>query len=146
MNAILYPENAHRPQDPPSAVPPMINRTGLPVPLDSPLRTHPSRIPGVYLTHANGYHTGGPGPTPSRVSEFAARFIEEHGIQDARQLERVVEGKISELMEVVMERMREREELVRKNEEVRKQLEDLEVQRMAEIRVQQKIKESRKKG
>jgi hypothetical protein len=144
MNAILHPSGNIHPRTPTS--PPMINPTTLPVPLDSPLRVHPSPIPGVYLTHANGYHTGGPGPSPSTVSAFAERFIEEHGIQDAGQLERVVEDKVQELLEVVRERMQQREEAVRRTEEVKRELEDLEVQRMTEIRVQEKIKGAKKKG
>lgn len=143
MNAILYPSSYPGPHNTSSN--PVINPTTLPVPLDSQLRTYSSSIPGVLLTHANGYHTGGPGPSPSTVSEYASRFIEEHGIQDAGQLERVVEEKVKELMDTVMERMREREEAVRKNEEIGKQLADLEVQRVTERRVQEKIKEERQK-
>jgi hypothetical protein len=149
MNAILYPEtitsNTTDTIKAPTSPPPMINPTTLPIPLSSPLRNYPSHIPGIRLTHPSGYHTGGPGPSAVTVGEFAERFIGERGIQDAGQLERNVEERIGELMEVVRGRMREREEAVRKNEEVRRQLEDLEVQRRTEIRVQEKIKEGRRK-
>lgn len=147
MNAILYPSAPANPAPRSStdSTAPLIPPTTLPVALDSPLRTHISAIPGVKLTHHNGYHTGGPGPSPSTVNEFAARFIEEHGIQDAGQLERVVEEKIKGLMDIAREKMREREEAVRKNEEVGKMLADLEVQRKTEMRVQEKVKEEREK-
>ncbi|KAF2745298.1 hypothetical protein M011DRAFT_143011 [Sporormia fimetaria CBS 119925] len=144
MNAILHPSPDTRSRTPHS--PPLINPTTLPIPLDSPLRVHPSPIPGVLLTHVNGYHTGGPGPAPTTVSQFAERFIEENGIQDAEQLERVVSEKVAGLLDTVKERMREREEAVRKNGEIRRQLEDLEVMRMTELRVQEKIKEGKRKG
>jgi hypothetical protein len=143
MNAILYPTEDPRSRTP--VTPPIIPPTSLPIPLDSYLRTHRSPIAGVHLTHANGYHTGGPGPSPSTIDEYASRFIKEHGIQDGEQLQRVVEVKVNELMEVVRDRMREREDAVRRNEDVKKQLEDLEVQRSTERRVQEKIKEERRK-
>jgi len=152
MTAILYPsDNNPPPRQQPSDTNPNsgstlhIDPTTLPVPLTSPLRTHPSPIPGVLLTHINGYHTGGPGPTPSSVDEFAEKFIKEHGIEDAGQLERVVEEKIKEKMEEVKERMREREQAVRKNEGVARELEDLEDARRIERKIAERLKESRDK-
>jgi hypothetical protein len=147
MTAILHPENAisnnsAHPKTPTS--PPDIAISDLPLPLTSPLRTHPSPIsPSILLTHANGYHTGGPGPSssfPHTLSKFANQFISEHGIRDAGQLERAVEARIESLMGEVRERMREREEAVRRNEEVRKELSDLDGLRCTEVRVQEKIK------
>lgn len=144
MQAVLYsPENI--PPRTPLPETPVINPTTLPVPLNSPLRTHASLIPGVLLTHPNGYHTGGPGPSPSTVADFAKRFIEEHGIEDAGQLERVVEEKIREKMELVRERMRDREESVKRNRAVERELEDLNVQRALELSVAEKIKGGRKR-
>ncbi|KAF2194945.1 hypothetical protein K469DRAFT_722340 [Zopfia rhizophila CBS 207.26] len=144
MNAILRPP-ANPPHRSPSSSSPHISPTALPVPLNSALRIHPSPIPGVLLTHSNGYHTGGPGPSPSTVTDFASQFIAEHNIQDAGELERVVEEKIKDRLEVVRERMREREEAVKKNEGVNRQLEDLEVQRSAEVRVEEMVKRGREK-
>ncbi|KAF2875458.1 hypothetical protein BDV95DRAFT_485368 [Massariosphaeria phaeospora] len=145
MRAILYPSETAPPPNPPHS-PPLINPTTLPVPLNSHLRTHPSPIPGVRLTHANGYHTGGPGPSPSTVEAFAKQFIEEHGIEDVGHLDRVVEQKIAEKMELVRERMREREEAVQKDEAVRRALENLDVQRGVELRIAEKIKEGKRGG
>lgn len=143
MKAILYGS----PSEPRTPLPstPVINPTSLPIPLSSPLRTHPSTLPGVLLTHPNGYYTGGPGPNPSNVTEFANKFIAEHGIEDAGQLERVVEEKIREKMEELRERMRDREEAVNKNRSVERELEDLRMQRAAELRVAEKIKGGNKK-
>ncbi|KAF2680300.1 hypothetical protein K458DRAFT_312092 [Lentithecium fluviatile CBS 122367] len=146
MNAILYASSTTQtaPRTP-STTTPMINPTTLPVPLSSPDRTHRSPIPGVLLTHGNGYHTGGPGPTPDTVTEFARNFIEEHGIEDAGQLERVVEQLIKEKMEIVKERMREREEAVNRNRAVERELEELKMQRAAELSVAEKIRGGGKK-
>jgi hypothetical protein len=144
MKAILYPSNnasGQKSSDETLLIPP----SALPVPLNSPLRSHPSPIPGLLLTHPHGYHTGGPGPAPSTLDEFAKQFIEEHSIEDAGQLERVVEEKIREKMEIVRERMREREEAVKKNESVNRQLEDLEVQRSAEVKVVEMLQREKEK-
>ena len=119
---------------------PVISPTTLPVPLTSTLRTYPSPIPGVLLTHANGYHTGGPGPSPSSTEDFARRFIEEEGIVDKEGLERAVSRAIEERMEVVRSRMKERSEAAKKNRGVERELEDLRVQRAAEVSVQEKLK------
>ncbi|PSN67912.1 hypothetical protein BS50DRAFT_352077 [Corynespora cassiicola Philippines] len=139
MTAVLYPKTDASLPTPP-VNPPMVQPTMLPVPVNSPLRTHTSPIPGLLLTHKKGYHTGGPGPSPSTVNEFAKKFIEEHGIEDAGQLERIVEEKMQEKLEEVKERMREREEALNKNKAVERELEDLAVQRSAELRVAEKIK------
>jgi hypothetical protein len=143
MNAILY-SSSSTPQTPISPTP-MINPTTLPVPLSSHLRTYPSQLPGVLLTHPSGYHTGGPGPNPSTVAEFAKKFIEEYGIEDAEQLERVVEEKIREKLEEVADRMRDREEAVNRNRDVERELEELKMQRAAELTVAEKIKGGNKR-
>jgi hypothetical protein len=67
-------------------------------------------------------------------------------VQDAGQLERVVEERIRVLMNEARRVCGEREEAWRKNEEVRKGLSDLEVERGAQRRVQEKIKEGRRRG
>ncbi|KAF2449868.1 hypothetical protein P171DRAFT_480926 [Karstenula rhodostoma CBS 690.94] len=138
MSAVLENEPA-APRTPLPSIP-MINPTTLPVPLDSALRTHASPIPGVLLTHANGYHTGGPGPSPTSVEEFARKFIAEEGIVDREGLESAVRRAIEERMGIVRERMEKREEAVKRNRGVQKQLEDLRVQRAAEVSVQMKLK------
>ncbi|KAF1958359.1 hypothetical protein CC80DRAFT_408795 [Byssothecium circinans] len=143
MNALLHaPELTPRT---PLLPTPMVNPTTLPIPLSSKLRTYPSPLPGVRLTHPNGYYTGGPGPNPSTVAEFAKKFIEEYGIEDAGQLERVVEEKIREKMEEVKERMRDREEAVTRNRGVERELEDLKMQRAMELEVAEKIKGGNKR-
>lgn len=119
---------------------PIVNPTLLPVPLTSSLRTYASPIPGVLLTHQNGYHTGGPGPSPGSIDDFAKKFIEEEGIVDKEGLEAAVKRAIEERLGVVRERMKEREEAVKRNKGVERELEDLRVQRAAEVSVQEKLK------
>src|SRR4051812_18055722 len=64
MQSILHPSNTLLHQTSTQSVP-LVTPSDLPIPLNSPLRQHPSPIPGLFLTHANGYHTGGPGPSSS---------------------------------------------------------------------------------
>ncbi|KAF2845847.1 hypothetical protein T440DRAFT_407100 [Plenodomus tracheiphilus IPT5] len=139
MNLILHPPTT--PTHPtPSAESHIIPANSLPIPLSSPLRTHPSPIPGLYVTQPNGYHTGGPGPSPYTVKEFAERFIREHEVEDAGQLERVVEELVKGKMEEVRDRMEARAEAVEKNKVVERELGDLRLQRSAELRVMERVK------
>lgn len=139
MNLILHPPDNITPPNP-SHDSPVIPANQLPIPLDSPLRTHPSPIPGLFVTNANGYYTGGPAPSPMTVKQFAHDFIQEHGVEDAGQLERVVEQVMKEKMEEVQERMQEREKAVQKNKLMDEELEKLRLQRDAELRVLEKMK------
>lgn len=138
MSAVL--ENGPVAPRTPLASIPVINPTTLPVPLDSALRTYASPIPGILLTHANGYHTGGPGPSPTSIDDFARKFIAEEGIVDREGLESAVRRGIEERMGTVRQRMKKREEAVRRNRGVERELEDLRVQRAAEVSVQEKLK------
>ncbi|EOA90127.1 hypothetical protein ACJQWK_08103 [Exserohilum turcicum] len=143
MELILNPPAAASPRKPSQEIP-TISAAQLPIALSSHLRTHSSPIPGLYLTHKNGYYTGGPGPSPHSVQEFADRFIREHGIEDAGQLERVVEDVVRSKLQEVRERMERRREIVEKNKAVERELEDLRLQRSAELRVMERVKGKRR--
>lgn len=138
MDTILSSAFVH-PRTPLPSIP-VINPTTLPIPLNSHLRTQASPIPGVLLTHVNGYHTGGPGPSPSSIEDFAKRFIEEEGVVDKNGLESAVRRAIEDRMREVKTRLIERSEAVKKNRGVERELEDLKVQRAAELSVQEKLK------
>lgn len=143
MEIILNPPHQPSPRKPSDDIP-TIPASQLPIPLSSNLRTHTSAIPGLYLTHKNGYHTGGPGPPPHTIEEFADRFIREHGIEDAGQLERVVEDVVRIKLEEAKQRMEKRKELVEKNKSIERELEDLRLQRSAELRVMERVKGKRR--
>ncbi|KAF2824729.1 hypothetical protein CC86DRAFT_446867 [Ophiobolus disseminans] len=139
MNLILHPpENVPAPT--PSAETPMVPASQLPIPLSSSLRTHPSPIPGLHLTHADGYHTGGPGPSPQTVEAFAQRFMREHGVSDEAELQDVIREVMAQKMGELRGRMLERERAVQKNREVDEELDKLRLQRDAEVRVLEKMK------
>jgi hypothetical protein len=144
MEILLNPPPQPSSPRKPSDEIPTISASQLPIPLSSNLRTHPSAVPGLYLTHKNGYHTGGPGPSPHTIEEFADRFIREHGIEDAGQLERVVEDVVRHKIEEAKQRMEKRKELVEKNRGIERELEDLRLQRSAELRVMERVKGKRR--
>ncbi|KAJ4398438.1 hypothetical protein N0V91_010210 [Didymella pomorum] len=125
--------------------PPMISAADLPIAVTSHLRTHASPIPGLFLTHEHGYHTGGIGPSAHVVADFAQRFIGEREIApgDVRALERAVEVEVQGRLEEVRSRMKRREKAVKENERVRRELEDLRLQRQAELRVLERMKGKR---
>jgi len=143
MEIILNPPPQPSPRKPSDEIP-TISASQLPISLSSHLRTHPSAVPGLYMTHQNGYHTGGPGPSPHTIEEFADRFIREHGIEDAGQLERVVEDVVRHKLEEAKQRMEKRKELVEKNRGIERELEDLRLQRSAELRVMERVKGKRR--
>jgi hypothetical protein len=144
MNAILHGPPSASPRRK-TEEPPMIAAADLPIPVASHLRTHPSPIPGLFLTHEHGYHTGGIGPSAHVVGEFAQRFVGERDIApgDVRALERAVEAEVQGRLDEVRSRMKRREKAFRDNERVRRELEDLRLQRQAEIRVLERMKGKR---
>jgi hypothetical protein len=144
MNTILHPpENPSLPT--PNREPPMIPASQLPIPLSSNLRTHASPIPGLNLTHAGGYHTGGPGPSTATIQAFAEKIASEHGVdlQDTAGMKRVAKALLDEKMAELKTRMEEREKAVKKNKEIDEELEKLRLQRDAEVRVLEKMKGKR---
>lgn len=142
MNVILHPPSHDTPRSHTHDAL-MVSANQLPIPIHSHLRTYASPVPGLYLTHKNGYHTGGPGPSPARIKEFAEGFVREHGIEDAGQLERVVEELLGRKMEEVRARMEERKKMVERNKEIERELDDLRLQRSAELRVLERLKGKR---
>jgi hypothetical protein len=144
MNLVLHPP-ALLPSPVPNPETPMVPASQLPIPLSSNLRTHASPIPGLNLTHANGYHTGGPGPTTETVRAFAEKVMSEHGVRDGdvEELRRVAQGLMEEKMAELRERMAEREKAVKRNREIEDELEKLRLQRDAEVRVLEKMKGKR---
>lgn len=144
MNAILHGPS-HTPPRRKTEDTPMISAADLPIPVASHLRTHPSPIPGLFLTHENGYHTGGIGPSAHVVHDFAQQFVAEREIApgDVPALEQAVQTEVEGRLDEVRARMRKREKAVRENERVRRELEDLRLQRQAELRVLERMKGKR---
>jgi hypothetical protein len=144
MKTILHPPAA--PMEPTSNPNlPFVPPSSLPLPLASLLRTYPSPITGVLLTHPHGSVAGGPGPSPEEVSAFAKAFIEEHGITNEKDLAKKVDEVVKMKMGELRERAAKREEAVQANERVRKEIKNLELQREAEKRVEESIRKDRER-
>ncbi|KAF2199529.1 hypothetical protein GQ43DRAFT_376069, partial [Delitschia confertaspora ATCC 74209] len=140
MKTVLYPPPDSHSRPFPSHDDLYVPVSSLPVPLSSRLRTHPSPIPGLFLTHPHGSYTGGPRSSASAANAFAERFISENNLTTADDLERKVAETMKEKIEEVKERFMAREEALEKNEAVRKDIKNLEVQRQAEVRVEERIR------
>jgi hypothetical protein len=67
---------------------------------------------------------------------FVARFLRERRIRTEGELRRAVEEEVARKVEEVRERLRRREEAVRRNERVWAQIRDLEEERAVERRVE----------
>ncbi|KAF2029329.1 hypothetical protein EK21DRAFT_67961 [Setomelanomma holmii] len=142
MNAILHsPTNPSAPTS--NHETPVVPASQLPIPLSSNLRTHHSPIPGLNLTHANGYHTGGPGPSPETLTAFRDKFMRDHQIETPEQFQDAIQAAMAEKMAEARERMEEREKAVLKNREIDEELEKLRLQREQEVRVLEKMKGKR---
>ena len=145
MLTILSPSPRNSPSLPsPSQPLPSISPSSLPLPLTSPLRKYLSPIPNLLLTHPAGYHTGGPGPSAGTIAEFTSRFVEDNNIKSKEELERKVDETMKERLDEVRERMMRRKEAVRKNNGVKREIEELEAQRRMEERVEEKIRGERR--
>jgi gas vesicle protein len=147
MKTILYPPaTPTTPTRSPNL--PQIAPTSLPLPLKSPLRTHPSPLPGIQLTHPHGSLHGGPGPSPQEIADFATRFISEHHITNEKELQKKVDEAVKQRMAELRDRMAKREEAVQANERVRKEIKNLELDREAEKRVEESVRreKERKRG
>ena len=145
MLTILPPSPRNSPSLPsPSQPLPSISPSSLPLPLKSPLRKYPSPIPNLLLTHPTGYHTGGPGPSAGTIAEFTSRFVEDNNIKSKEELERKVDETMKERLDEVRKRMMRRKEVVRKNNGVKREIEELEAQRRMEERVEEKIRSERR--
>jgi len=144
MDAILMPSR-EQPSPPTSAYDQslQIMLSHLPIPLDSPLRTHPSTFPGLRLTHPHGYHTGGLGPSPEATVAFAEKFIAENGIKRPEELKSMIDQAIDERAREVMGRMQKREAAFNANKKQQKEIARLQASRRDEERLAEKFRAER---
>ena len=70
--------------------------------------------------------------------------MEDNNIKSKEELERKVDETMKERLDEVRERMMRRKEAVRKNNGVKREIEELEAQRRMEERVEEKIRSERR--
>ena len=122
---------------------PEIPFSELPLALDDPRRIYASPVPGVNLTHPEGYLEGGAGIAPGE-DEFARHFIVEHRIRNATQLRSVVDREIKVNQTLLKERMEARAEAQVKNKRIEREIATLTDQMDMETRVLNKAREKAK--
>ncbi|KAK3674757.1 hypothetical protein LTR78_005479 [Recurvomyces mirabilis] len=128
---------------------PTITEDELPLPINDPRRIFSSPIAGLNLTHPNGYLEGGPGLHPN-LDTFTDDFLSNHTPRNHRSsthhndptvLRAAVDAEIQSSIALLKQRMRERGEAKRKNDEVEKKLRELRQGHDMELRVHNKMAE-----
>ncbi|KAK4554823.1 hypothetical protein LTR86_007971 [Recurvomyces mirabilis] len=128
---------------------PTITESDLPLPINDPRRIFESPIKGLKLTHPHGYLEGGPGLDPN-LDTFTDDFLSNHTPRNHRSsthhndptvLRAAVDAEIQSSITLLKQRMRERGEAKRKNDEVEKKLRELRQEHDMELRVHNKMAE-----
>ena len=128
---------------------PTIAEEELPLAIDDARRVFESPIAGLKLTHPNGYLEGGPGLDPN-LDTFTDDFLSNHAphtnhntntVNDTTLLRAAVTAEIASSISLLEQRLRDREEGKRKNEDIEKKLRELRQEHDMELRVHNKMAE-----
>jgi hypothetical protein len=116
----------------------------LPIPLLSHLRTHPSGVPGVALTHPHGSLYGGPQPhSLEALHAYAQELIASNGIVCRSELEALIEREIVDARSELEERLDARRSARERNQDVEREIRKLVDEREMEIRVAERWRNER---
>jgi hypothetical protein len=116
----------------------------LPIPLSSHLRTHPSGVPGVALTHPHGSLYGGPQPhSEAALHAYAQDLIASNGITSRSELAVLIEREIVDARSELEERLDARRSARERNQEVEREISKLVDEREMEIRVAERWRNER---
>ncbi|SRR6266480_4387556 len=146
MNAVLNPNsNTRQPVylSNPDTAPSVLSSTELPLPLHDYRRAYPSTIPGILLPHPTSTLHGANGPSEEQLLGLAQDLVEKHGIRNEAQLKHWLDTEEAQQRAELMKRMRRRQEAIRINEHVMKEVTTLDTQRDFERKVM-RSKASRK--
>lgn len=138
MNTVLNPKsNTRQPVYPPNpdAPPAVISPAEIPLPLHDYRRTYPSSIPGILLPHPTSTFHGVAGPSEEQLLALAQELVEKHGIRNEAQFKHWLNEKEAQQRTELKERMRRRQEAVRINEDVEREVRTLDTQRDIERKV-----------
>lgn len=118
---------------------PRILKDELPLPLSDPRRIYASLVPGVKLTHPNGYYEGGPGMDPKRDT-FAKDYLSHNSdIRSGADLETAKNRDIAAELENAKLAAQKRLKAIEHNENIRKQIQALEAQHDMELKLQKRM-------
>ena len=121
---------------------PRIPEADLPLPLNDPRRVYTSPIPGILLTHPQGYLEGGP-PLDPEMDTFPEHFLSENAskIKTSADLHAAVQRQVAESLEQLKGRMQARKEAKERNEGLERELRALGEEHEMEVRVHRRMVE-----
>jgi hypothetical protein len=118
---------------------PKISKDELPLPLSDPRRIYASLVPGVKLTHPNGYYEGGPGLDP-KADTFAKDYLSRNSdIRTAADLEAAKQRDIAASLEEAKQSAQRRLAAIEHNENTHKKIRALEAQHDMELKLQKRM-------
>lgn len=138
MNTVLDPNaNTRQPVylSNPDTPPPVLSSTELPLPLHDYRRAYPSTIPGILLPHPTSTLHGATGPSEEQLLGLAQALVEKRGIRNEAQLKHWLDTEEAQQRAELMKRMRRRQEAIRINEHVAREVRTLDTQRDFERKV-----------
>ena len=119
----------------PNTPPSILSSTELPLSLHDYRRKYPSPIPGILLPHPNSTLHGAAGPSEEQLLALAQELVEKHGIRNEAQLKHWLDAEEAEQRAELRKRMRRRQEAIRINEHVMREVRTLDTQRDVERKV-----------
>lgn len=123
---------------------PVIAEDELPLPLNDSRRIFASHVPGVRLTHPGGYLEGGPGLEPD-MDTFPEDFFNNNaGVMNATSLRAAVRKDIDASKEMLYERMRKRQDAIKHNERIERELKKMQEEHSMEMNIHRKMAEQRR--
>ncbi len=116
-----------------------------PIPLTDPRRIYAGHIPGIKLTHPYGWVEGGP-PLDPGMDTFSEDFLSQHtNITNAEQLQQAIQKEVETNMEELKKRLRARRKAKEANEQIRRDLRNLNEQHDMEMRLHQRMQDDQRK-
>ena len=117
------------------------NIMSTPIPLNSPLRIHPSPISSFRLTHPYGHPYGGPTISSEGLSTLAESLVREHDIRSREQMQRFVLAETRAATEELERRMNARRDATERNAKIRREIQEVIAQREVERRMEKRALE-----
>lgn len=123
---------------------PTIAEDELPLPLNDSRRIFASHVPGVRLTHPGGYLEGGPGLDPE-MDTFPEDFLNNNAsATNANSLRAAVRKDIDASKEMLYGRMRKRQDAIKHNERIERELKKMQEEHAMEMNIHRKMAEQRR--
>ena len=116
----------------------------LPVQLDDFRRSHPSAIPGINLPSSSSSLSGAPGPPDMVLHAMARDMIRENRINGPAAFAAFLDSELERQKAQLEHRMKKRSQAKTQNEELDRELAQLEMERNMQMRVAEKWRKGRR--